>query len=999
VGLAQQVSTAEDTQLGVTLSATDVDNAALTYSIVPGSGPAHGTLSGTAPNLIYKPNANYHGPDSFAFLASDGTASSAPVTVTIEVTPVNDAPVALNVAAVTAEDTAKPITLAATDVENNPLTYSYTQPQLGTGTVSGTGPQLIYTPPDDFEGTATFTYTALDGLAVSNVATVSIVVTSQNDPPIAAPVSASGPEDTSVSVVLLGTDEESTVLNYVVTPPSIGTLSGIAPNLTYTPPANFHGVVTFSYQADDGGEPLSNSADVTITITPVNDLPVAAPVVVTTPEDTPITFTFAGSDVDGDELTYSYNGLTEQGPTLTFTPPPNFFGPVTFTYTAHDGTGSSNVAMVTINVTPVNDQPVVGNQEVETFEGIPVEITLSASDVESSSFSFSIESDPSGGTLSIIGSKVIYTPNSDFSGTDSFTYRASDGLDDSNVATVFIDVISLNDPPLVGGGAPVVITTEGTPASNQGTFSDPDLGDIVSLTVSPVGDIVVDEQGNWTWSYEAADDFGPGNVTITASDGEETATFVFRLTVLNAPPQIVPLSFQSSSTEASPKVQGQSVSVQALFSDPGLADTHTATILWGDGSSSGGSISQPAGLASAAGGQKQVDAEHIYAQGGIYTVTITLRDDNGGADAEFTTTVIAGAGLHGTELQIIGTSNVDIALLYSFGDTLTVHTVLGIDWCQTDDDWDDDDSVSQNWGGYGISYKRLDVPRAAVERILVKTFGGHDYVLPLWGISQPMTADGGAGNDWLVTGSGADIVTDLSGKNRIYTGAGNDTVTTGDGDDRIWTDGGNDTVNAGGGSNDVYTDGGDDYVVTGDGADTIEAGSGNDRVYAGGGNDTVYGGDGHDILVGGAGNDRVVGNRGRDLLIGGLGADTIEGAADEDIMIAGYTLYDANDEALQSILAEWTSSRTALQRVFNLSEGTAASGLDGSKFSSRLNTVNLRISSAAGKPQTVFDDGVMDTLIGASGLDWLLYNFDSGVKDKLTGNTGGDVKSDIDPQL
>src|SRR5439155_24731803 len=92
VAADQAVAADEDTAKAITLSATDVEGSLLTYAIV--SGPAHGTLSGTAPALTYTPAANYNGADSFTFKANDGTLDSNTATVTITIAAVNDAPVA-----------------------------------------------------------------------------------------------------------------------------------------------------------------------------------------------------------------------------------------------------------------------------------------------------------------------------------------------------------------------------------------------------------------------------------------------------------------------------------------------------------------------------------------------------------------------------------------------------------------------------------------------------------------------------------------------------------------------------------------------------------------------------------------------------------------------------------------------------------------------------------------------------------------------------------------
>src|SRR5207244_5743775 len=112
------------------------------------------------------------------------------------------------------------------------------------------------------------------------------------------------------------------------------------------------------------GLDVSNTATVSITVIPVNDAPVAAVQSVTTTEDTPKAITLSAADVDGDPLTYAivtgpaHGTLSGTVPNLTYTPAPNYNGPDGFTFKANDGTIDSNVAAVSISVTPVNDPPV-----------------------------------------------------------------------------------------------------------------------------------------------------------------------------------------------------------------------------------------------------------------------------------------------------------------------------------------------------------------------------------------------------------------------------------------------------------------------------------------------------------------------------------------------------------------------------------------------------------------------------------------------------------------
>jgi ABC-type transport system substrate-binding protein len=174
VAQAQAVSTNEDTAKPITLDATDANSDALTYGVV--GAPTHGSLSGSGLSRTYTPNPDYNGPDSFSFKASDGANDSNLATVSVTVNPVNDAPVANAQSVATKEDTAKPITLAATDIEGDALTYAVVQAPAH-GVLTGSGANRTYTPAANYNGPDSFSFRASDGSADSNVAAVSLTVT------------------------------------------------------------------------------------------------------------------------------------------------------------------------------------------------------------------------------------------------------------------------------------------------------------------------------------------------------------------------------------------------------------------------------------------------------------------------------------------------------------------------------------------------------------------------------------------------------------------------------------------------------------------------------------------------------------------------------------------------------------------------------------------------------------------------------------------------------
>ncbi len=468
----------EDTSADIALTATDRENDPLTYTII--NNPSHGKLSGIAPNLIYAPSANYNGPDSFTYKANDGNADSNTATISITVSPVNDAPVATADSYTTNEDNA--LTVAApgvlgndADIDGNTLSaVKVTGPSQGTVTLNASG-IFTYRPNANFNGQDSFTYKANDGTADSNVVTVLININPVNDAPVADAKSATVNEDTPADIALTATDSENDPLTYsLASEPSHGKVSISGAVARYTPSANYNGPDSFMYKANDTTQG-SNAATVSITVSPVNDAPVATADSYTINEDNALTIAAPGvlgndADIDGNTLnaikvTDPSNGsvtLNASG-RFTYRPNANFNGQDSFTYKANDGTADSNVVTVSININPVNDAPVADAKSVTVNEDTPKDIALTATDMENNPLTYSLVDKPSHGNVSISGAFARYTPVSNYNGPDSFTYKANDGTLDSDNATVSVTVNPVSDAPVADN---VNITTnEDTPAN------------------------------------------------------------------------------------------------------------------------------------------------------------------------------------------------------------------------------------------------------------------------------------------------------------------------------------------------------------------------------------------------------------------------------------------------------------------------------------------------------------------------------------------------------
>jgi len=363
-------TTDEDTPVTIDVlgNDTDPDNDPLVVDSV--TQPANGTVVNNGTDVTYTPNGNFNGVDTFTYTATDGTSSSNSATVTVAVNAINDAPVAENQAVAAKENTPKAITLTGTDVDENPLTYYVVDVPIH-GLLTGTAPNLVYTPTTGYTGPDRFTFKANDATVDSELATVTITVNA-NSAPVANPDSYSIDEDGTLNVdaaagVLFNdTDADGDSLTAIlVSDVTQGVLTlNSDGSFTYTPTANVNGSDSFTYKANDATADSAPTA-VSITITPVNDNPVANDDSATTNEDTPATIDVLGNDtdLDGDLLsvisvTQPTNGsVVNNGSNVSYTPNTNFFGSDSFTYTAGDGNGGSDSAVVNVTVNPINDPP------------------------------------------------------------------------------------------------------------------------------------------------------------------------------------------------------------------------------------------------------------------------------------------------------------------------------------------------------------------------------------------------------------------------------------------------------------------------------------------------------------------------------------------------------------------------------------------------------------------------------------------------------------------
>lgn len=529
---------------GILANDTDVESNALTAVLV--GSVAHGTLSlSTNGGFTYTPSNNYVGPDSFTYVANDGTSNSAVATVNLNITITNFPPVAVNDAVTMSEDGTNtiPVLINDTDPDGDLLTVASVVTTNGVATLVGTN--VVYTPAPNFSGTNELTYCITDG-AITNCALLTVIVQPVDDAPLANNQSVTVSEDTSTNLVLTASDVDSANLTFaIVNGPANGSLSTLNTNsgaVTYVPNTNYVGGDGFTFTVFDGS--LYATGAVNIAVTPVNDAPVAFSQSVTNLEDVPVAITLTGSDVDGPVTNFvlvslpAHGALSGAGANLTYTPTNNYAGPDGFTFTVNDGSLTSAVATVSITVLPVNDVPLLANDSATVPEDGTISIPALTNDSD-------VDGEPlllitvitTNGVATLVGTNVVYTPSTNFFGTNVLTYSATDGTV-TNSATITVVVTAVNDAPVLVNDAITVSEDSTTNIPALANDSDVDGDVLVLISVSTTNGTATLTGTNVVYT-PALNFHGTNVLTYQASDGAVTNSAT--ITVIVAPVNDAPL--------------------------------------------------------------------------------------------------------------------------------------------------------------------------------------------------------------------------------------------------------------------------------------------------------------------------------------------------------------------------------------------------------------------------------------------------------------------------
>jgi hypothetical protein len=413
---------------------------------------------------------------------------------------------------------------------------------------------------DFFDGLHPYTTGYTKMAAVWKTALDQVFLDCNSQPEITNPGDQTSDEGSSPTLQIVASDQDTgQTLTYSAQnlPPdltinsSTGEISGII---------NYEAATGSPYQVivkvEDDGVP-SRFAEATFdwTITNINRAPNAIDDNLSTDEDIYLDFTVASllaNDSDEDGTTPILTGIDTAslaGGTITdlgsgnyrYSPPDNFFGSDSFTYTISDGEATDS-ATVTIDVANINDEPVAKGQALTTDEDIPLSVTLIGEDPDATDIlSYSIVDPPANGTLSGDAPNLTYTPDQNYFGVDTFTFKVNDGTVDSNQATVKITVNPVNDLEVTNPGNQN--SQEGDSVSLRIDVLDAE-GDPLNFTMSGAPpELSIDENTgriSGKVSLSAAQG-SPYQVTVTVSDGIDSIPVVFSWTIGDLPSLYLPM--------------------------------------------------------------------------------------------------------------------------------------------------------------------------------------------------------------------------------------------------------------------------------------------------------------------------------------------------------------------------------------------------------------------------------------------------------------------------
>lgn len=618
-----------NTAIDVLSNDTDVDgDILLVTTVVATNGVATVNADGT---VNYTPFANFNGTDTISYTVSDGNGGTTTATVNVNVLGVNDVPLAVDDSITVSQSSSNNqlnVLANDTDVDGDILTVVNASVVNGSVIINPDN-TLGYTPNPDFTGTEILTYTISDGNGGTATATVVITVGAGNVNPVASNDSVESVEDMAVVLSPLNNDTDADGDTLTITSASSEQGSVVINadgTLLFEPEADFNGLATVEYRINDG-RGGSSSATISVNVEPVEDPPQATADLASVGTAGFAVINVLDNDLNPDAGNLSIveasspNGevvINDDG-TLTFTPNTDFNGETQIRYTLTDDNNNTSTAIVSVSVNTSNNVPEVENEAVSIVEDAGqnmIDVLNNDTDIDGDVLLISEVRAENGEVNIADDGRLVYTPNSDFSGNDTIQYTVSDGNGGLVVGTVTVNVAAVNDPPVASNDTASVGTSGTTTINVLANDTDADNDTLtISEASSDQGNVEVNSDG--TLIFESQNDFsGTAIINYVVTDGSGgTSSATVTVTV--------------NTSNALPVAQPDSAVVQEDSS------TNIIDVLGNDSDSDGDTLS--VSNASALNGSITVNSDGTITYephpdfNGIDTITYTVSDGNGGA--------------------------------------------------------------------------------------------------------------------------------------------------------------------------------------------------------------------------------------------------------------------------------------------------------------------------------------------------------------------------------
>ncbi|MFL9792489.1 tandem-95 repeat protein [Vibrio cyclitrophicus] len=512
----------------------------------------------------FAPNANFNGGVSLTVVVADEDGETASTTASIDVAPVNDAPVSGELAYTVNEDASITLSQAqllaqASDVEGDDLTAANLSVGGNATVTANDDGSFTITPDANFNGDIDISFDLKDGTDTVT-ATADLTVNPMSDPTIVSDVNYTIDEDGTLSFsdtqLLAGAsdaDGETLTVDSVTYTGTDGVFTDNGDGTySFTPNENFNGEVDLGFSVTTGSETVD--ATIGVTVDAVNDTPLAGSTSYTVNEDNSITISNEqilanSSDIDGDDIsvsTVTYGGsdgvfTTNDDGTYTFGPNENFNGDVSFNVVIRDEDGETASTTAGLTVVEVNDPPVAGStsysvNEDEVINFTEAQLLAQSNDVEGD---VSLDSVTYTGTDGILTANddgtYSFAPNENFNGGVSLTVVVADEDGETASTTASIDVAPVNDAP-VSGELAYTVNEDASITLSQAQLlaqaSDVEGDDLTAANLSVGGNATVtaNDDGSFTITPDANFN-GDIDISFDLKDGTDTVTATADLTV------------------------------------------------------------------------------------------------------------------------------------------------------------------------------------------------------------------------------------------------------------------------------------------------------------------------------------------------------------------------------------------------------------------------------------------------------------------------------------